>query len=317
MRTFILRRLLQMIPVFFGITFVSFLIVRLAPGDPIATMFPPEVLDRVNQDVLREQLGLNDPLPVQYVKMMGQFASGELMSFQERLPTWTVVTDRLPITLLFSTMAIVAALAIGLPIALISAMRPYSKLDNLLTVGSLAGVSIPQFWLALVLILVFSEQLRILPATGIRPVSATGYDLIEMFPYLIMPTAVMTLGLLPSVIRYTRSSLIDVLRQDYIRTARSKGMAERRVITFHALRNALIPVVSVVGSIFPVLLGGAVLVETIFGIPGLGRLAVRAAQNRDFPLVLTLNMFAAALVLISNFVTDLIYTRLDPRIRLE
>lgn len=317
MRTYAIRRLLQMIPVFFGITFISFLIVRLAPGDPVATMFPPEVLDRVNREELREQLGLNQPLPVQYVRMMEQFANGNLISFQERLPTLTVVADRLPITLLFSTMAIICALAIGLPIALLSAMRPYSKLDNLLTVGSLAGVSIPQFWLALVLILVLSEQLRLLPATGIRPVNATGYNLSEMFPYLIMPTAVLTLGLLPSVIRYTRSSLMEVLRQDYVRTARAKGLGERRVITLHALRNALIPVVSVVGSIFPVLLGGAVLVESIFGIPGLGRLAVRAAQNRDFPLVLTLNMFAAAMVLMSNFITDLIYTRLDPRIRME
>lgn len=306
-----------MIPVFFGITFISFLIIRLAPGDPIATMYPPEVLDRINQDVLREQLGLNDPIPVQYVKMMAQFFNGELISFQERLPTFTLIAERLPITLLFTLLAIVFALVIGLPIALISAIRPYSKLDNVLMVGALAGLSVPQYWLALVLILVFSEQLRILPASGVRPVGAGGDSVSAMLPYLIMPTAVLTLGLLPSVIRYTRSSLMDVLSQDYIRTARSKGLQERTVIVLHGLRNALIPVVSIIGAIFPVLLGGAVLVESIFGLPGIGRLAVRAAQNRDFPMVLTLNMFAAVMVLVSNLVTDLIYTRLDPRIRLE
>ncbi len=317
MRNYIIRRVLQMIPVFFGITFISFLIIRLAPGDPIATMYPPEVLDRINQDVLREQLGLNDPIPVQYVKMMAQFFNGELISFQERLPTFTLIAERLPITLLFTLLAIVFALVIGLPIALISAIRPYSKLDNVLMVGALAGLSVPQYWLALVLILVFSEQLRILPASGVRPVGAGGDSVSAMLPYLIMPTAVLTLGLLPSVIRYTRSSLMDVLSQDYIRTARSKGLQERTVIVLHGLRNALIPVVSIIGAIFPVLLGGAVLVESIFGLPGIGRLAVRAAQNRDFPMVLTLNMFAAVMVLVSNLVTDLIYTRLDPRIRLE
>lgn len=316
MQKYLLRRLIQLIPVFLGITFISFAIVRLSPGDPIATLFPPEVLGRIDREVLREQLGLNDSIPVQYVKMIGKFFTGELTSFQERVPTFQVLMGYLPITLLFATAAVLLALIIGLPIAVLSALKPYSTVDNLSTLAALTGLSLPQFWIALVFVLIFSERLRWLPASGIRPITATGYDLVQMLPYMIMPTVVLTLGLLPSIVRYTRSSMLEVLGQDYVRTARSKGLSERRVVTFHALRNALIPVVSLIGAVFPLLLGGAVLVETIFGLPGLGRLAVRAAQTRDYPMILTLNMFAAFMVLVSNTVTDIIYTYLDPRIRL-
>ncbi len=316
MQAYLLRRMIQIIPVFIGITFISFLIVRLSPGDPIATLFPPEALGKVDKAVLREQLGLNDPLPVQYVKMMASFFNGTLVSFQEKRPTFDLIAERLPTTVLLSALAIVCALLVGLPVAVIAATRPYSKLDHVANTGSLMGISLPQFWIALVLILIFSERLHMLPASGIRPLDAQTYDIGQMVPYLIMPTIVLTLGLLPSVVRYTRSSMIDSLGQDYVRTARSKGLRERAVIYVHALRNALIPVVSLVGAIFPVLLGGSVVVETVFGLPGLGRLAVRAAQNRDFPLVLAVNMFTAMMVLVSNLVTDLVYTYLDPRIRL-
>lgn len=317
MQRYLVRRLLQMIPVFLGITFISFAIVRLSPGDPIATLFPPEVLGRIDREALREQMGLNESLPMQYVKMMTNFFNGTLTSFQERAPTFQVLMNYLPITLMFATSAVLLALLIGLPIAVISALKPYSWIDNLTSVSALAGLSLPQFWIALVMVLIFSERLRWLPASGIRPITATGYNLTEMLPYMIMPTFVMTLGLLPSIVRYTRSSMLEILSQDYIRTARSKGLAEHTVVIAHALRNALVPVVSLIGAIFPILLGGAVLIETIFGIPGLGRLAVRAAQTRDYPMILTLNMFAAFMVLVSNTVTDFIYTYLDPRIRLS
>ncbi len=317
MQNYLVRRLLQMIPVFIGITFISFAIVRLSPGDPVATLFPPEVLGRIDQELLREQLGLNDPLPVQYVKMMVSFFNGSLNSFQERRPTSDILVERLPITLLFASTAVLLALTIGLPVAVISALRPNSWLDNLFTTAALAGISIPSFWIALVFILIFTEQLRWLPASGIRPITATGYNLVEMFPYMIMPSIVLSLGLIPSIVRYTRSSMLEVMTQDYVRTARSKGLAEQVVVIRHGLRNALLPVVSLIGAIFPVLLGGMVLVESIFALPGLGRLAVRAAQTRDYPMILTLNMFSAVMVLLSNTVTDLIYQVLDPRIRLN
>ncbi len=317
MQNYLVRRLLQMIPVFIGITFISFAIVRLSPGDPVATLFPPEMIGRIDQELLREQLGLNDPLPVQYVKMMVNFFNGSLNSFQERRPTSDILFERIPITLLFSATAVILALAIGLPIAVISALRPNSWLDNLFTTAALAGISIPSFWIALVFVLIFTEQLRWLPASGIRPITASGYNLVEMLPYMIMPSVVLSLGIIPSIVRYTRSSMLEVMTQDYVRTARSKGLAEHVVVVRHGLRNALLPVVSLIGAIFPVLIGGMVLVESIFALPGLGRLAVRAAQTRDYPMILTLNMFSAVMVLFSNTVTDLIYQVLDPRIRLK
>jgi peptide/nickel transport system permease protein len=317
MQAYFIRRLVQLIPVFIGITFISFVIVRLAPGDPIATLFPPEVLGRVDRELLREQLGLNDPIPVQYIKMMSNFFNGSLSSFQERRPTMDVLMERLPITLMFATAAVMLALLIGLPVAVISALRPNSWLDNLFTTAALAGLSIPSFWLALVFVLIFTERLRWLPASGIRPITATTYNLAEMLPYMIMPTIVLAVGLIPSIVRYTRSSMIEVMAQDYVRTARSKGLSEQGVVIRHGLRNALVPVVSLIGAIFPVLLGGSVLIETIFSLPGLGRLAVRAAQTRDYPMILTLNMFSAVMVLISNTLTDVAYQFLDPRIRLR
>jgi len=248
--------------------------------------------------------------------MMGNFFNGTLTSFQEKRPTFDLLGERLPTTLLITTLALLLALIVGLPLAVLSATRPNSKLDTAANTTALVGLSLPQFWVALVLILIFSERLRLLPASGIRPLNADAYDITQMIPYLIMPTVVLTLGLLPSVVRYTRSSMIEALGQDYVRTARSKGLKERVVIYGHALRNALIPVVSLVGAVFPILLGGSVVVEMVFGLPGVGRLAVRAAQNRDFPVVLTVNMFTALMVLLSNMLTDIFYTYLDPRIRL-
>lgn len=316
MQRYLIRRLIQMIPVFIGITFITFLMISLAPGDPVMSLYPPEVLDRVDLDLLRDQLGLNDPLPVQYVRMMGRFITGDLESFQERRPAMELIFDRLFPTLLFASLATICALLIGLPVAIISALRPYSWFDNVSTVSVLTGLSLPQFWFALLLILVFSERLRLLPSSGIRPIDATSYNPVEMFPYLIMPTLVLSLGLLPSIMRYSRSSMIEVLSQDYVRTAHSKGLSNRRVLLQHALRNAILPVVTLIGAIFPLLLGGAAVVETIFGIPGIGRLAVRSAQVRDLPVILSLNIFAAVLILLSNLLTDIFYTYLDPRIRL-
>lgn len=317
MQQYILRRLIQMIPVLIGITFITFLMISLAPGDPVVSMYAPEVLERVDLEVLREQLGLNESIPLQYIKMMSRFFTGELESFQERRPVLPLIIERLFPTILFASVSVSLALLIGLPLATLSAMRPYSFLDHVTTAGVLLGQSMPRFWIAHILLLIFSERLRLLPSSGIRPIDATGYNLIEIFPYLVLPTIVLTVGQLPSIIRYSRSSMMDVLAQDYIRTAYSKGLPSRPVLVRHALRNAILPVVTLIGASFPVLLGGAVLVETIFGIPGIGWLAVRAALVRDIPLILSLNIFAAVIVLTSNLLTDIVYTLLDPRIRLS
>jgi peptide/nickel transport system permease protein len=317
MSQYIMRRVFQIIPVFIGITFITFLMISLAPGDPVVSMYPSEVLDQVDPDVLREQLGLNEPVPIQYFKMMSRFFTGELESFQERRPVLTLIVERLFPTILFAALSVTLALLIGLPVAILSAIRPYSVLDHVTTMGVLLGLSLPRFWIALILSLIFSEWLRWLPSSGIRPIEATGYSLIQMFPYLILPTIVLTIGLLPPIVRYARSSMIDVLAQDYIRTAYSKGLPNHHMLVHHALRNAILPLVTLIGATFPILLGGAVLVETIFGIPGIGWLAVRAALTRDIPVILTLNIFTAFMVLISSLLTDIVYTMLDPRVRLS
>lgn len=315
MQNYIVRRVVQIIPVFLGITFIAFLMIRLAPGDPIATMYSPETIGNVDRDALERRLGLDQPLPVQYIRMMSEFFSGDLESFQTQRSTISMIAELFPTTLLLATVTVVIALLIGIPIALMSASRPYSWFDNIATTGTLVGLSLPQFWFALILILILSERLDWLPATGIRPVEPK-YGALDSIPHLIMPVGVLVLGMLPSIVRYTRSTLMDVFAQGYIRTARAKGLPERRVVYFHALRNGLIPVVTLIGILFPALLGGTVLIETIFGLPGVGRLALRAAQNRDLPLILTLNMFSAILVLVSTLITDLFYAYLDPRISL-
>jgi peptide/nickel transport system permease protein len=315
MQQYLIRRLIQIIPLVIGISFISYLLVVAAPGDPIATMFSPDQVANIDKDLLREKLGLNQPIPVQYAKMMWQFLNGDLNSFAERRSTIDMVRERLPTTVILSFLALGLALVVGIPIAIISALRPYSILDDVSVTFSMMGLSLPQFWFALILILIFAERLRILPATGLRPIDASGYNLAEMFPYLIMPTVVLSMGILPAVVRYCRSSMMEVMRQDYISTARGKGLAERTVVIRHALKNALIPVVSLVGVVFPMLLGGAVVVETVFALPGLGRLAVRAALGRDYPVVLTINMLVCLIVLLSNLAADAAYSYLDPRIR--
>lgn len=315
MHGYLSRRLIQVIPLLLGISLVSFVIVMSAPGDPIATMFPPEQLATIDREVLREKLGLNQPLYVQYGKMMWSFINGDLKSFQEKRSAITMIRERLPTTLTFAFLAMAVSLAIGIPVALLSATRPNSVLDDIAMVGSLLGLSLPNFWLALILILILAERLHFLPATGMRPLGLPTHGLLQMLPYLVMPTTVLSLGMMPAVVRYARSSMIEVMIQDYIRVARSKGLSERMVIYRHALKNALIPVVSIIAAVFPYLIGGSVVVESVFALPGLGRLAVRAALNRDYPVVLTINMLMAFIVIISSLVADVCYSYLDPRIR--
>lgn len=314
---FALRRLLPLIAVFFGITFVTFIVVRLSPGDPMATMYAPELLGRIDRERLREQLGLNDALPVQYLRMVGQFFNGTLISFHEGQPTTALLAERLPTTLLVGGLALILTLAIGIPLGTVSAVRQKSWMDNLTIISSVAGLSMPSFWISLVFILIFSERLRWLPAHGLRPINFTGFDLSVMLPYLVMPVSVLTLTLVPWVIRFTRIGLIDALHEDHIRTARSKGLIEKRVILVHALRNTLLPLVTFIGTIIPILLSGTAVVEMVFGLPGIGRLALQAAQNRDFPMLLTVNMYTAVLVLLMSALIDVLYAYLDPRIRIK
>lgn len=317
MRRYLIRRLAQLVPVLLGITLVTFLIVRLAPGDPVAMLVDTSLLSREELTRFRAQLGLDAPLPMQYVSILKQLATGEIHSLRTGQPVLAMIADRLPVTAVLLGGAVALSLLLGVPAGVVSARRPYGRLDNCLTIGALGGVSVPGFWFGLMLMWVFAGILRVLPATGVGPATRLSYTALDMVPYFVMPTAVLASGLLPPIMRYTRSSMLDALAQDYVRTARSKGLAEWLVLYRHALRNALLPVVTVVGLLVPLLIGSTAVIETVFAMPGIGRLVVEAALNRDYPTIMTLNLLTAVAVLVSTLVVDVLYAVLDPRIELD
>lgn len=315
MARYLVRRLVALVPLVFGITAITFALLVLAPGDPVQFLIPPEQRGSADIAQFRHELGLDRPLPVQYVSMMADLFTGRLRSFSDRRPTMRQVADALPTTLILTLTSVALTGVLALPIAFLSATRPYSVIDHAATLFSLLGISLPTFWFALVLIFVFTEQLGLLPASGIRPTGVSGYSPLVIWRFLIMPTVVQALGILPVLVRYTRSSLLDSLSQDYVKVARSKGLAERTVLLKHVARNSLLPVVTITALLLPFLLSGSVIVESIFALPGLGRLAVGAALSRDYPTVLTTTAIAGMLVVVSNLLADLGYLYLDPRIR--
>jgi peptide/nickel transport system permease protein len=316
MRRYLVRRLAQLVPVLVGIALVNFLIVRLAPGDPVAMLVDTTLLSPEEMSRFRATLGLDAPLPVQFVATLGQLATGELRSLRTGQPVLAMIADRLPITAALLAAAIALSLILGVPMGVASARRPYGRLDNWLSVAALGGVSLPGFWFGLVLMWVFAGILQVLPATGTGPSTRLHYTPLEMVPYFVMPTVVLASALLPPVMRYTRSSMLEALAQDYVRTARGKGLSERLVLYRHALRNALLPVVTVVGLLVPVLIGSTAVIESVFAMPGIGRLVVEAALNRDYPTIMTLNLLTAVAVLLSTVAVDLLYAVRVPRLEL-
>jgi peptide/nickel transport system permease protein len=309
MQRYVVRRLLQAVLIMVGVTVITFAMMVLAPGDPITLLVSPEQLGTADIGALRAQLGLDQPLAVQYVSTMTALVTGQLRS--------EIVGEALPPTTLLALLALGLAIVLALPIALASAVRPYSPLDHGVTVFSLLGVSLPGFWFALVLILVFTDRLGWLPASGIRPAGTAGFGLAHVWPYLVMPTIVLALSILPFLVRYARSAIIENLGEDYVRVAHSKGLGPAHVLLRHVLRNSLIPVVTVLGLLIPTLLSGSVVVETIFAIPGIGRLALQGALSRDYPVVMTMTVLGAALIVVCNLLTDISYALLDPRIRYD
>ena len=317
MRRYVVRRLLQAALVLVGVTVITFAMMVLAPGDPVTLLVSPEQLGTADVAVLRAQLGLDQSLPVQYATTMSALVTGQLRSFRERRPVSELVGEALPPTVLLSLLALALAVGLALPIALASAVRPYTPLDHGVTVFSLLGISLPSFWFALVLILVFTDRLRWLPASGVRPAGTVGFSPADAWPYVIMPTVVLALSILPFLVRYARSAIIETLGQEYVLVAHAKGLSRNSVLIRHVLRNSLIPVVTLLGLLVPTLLSGSVVVETIFAIPGIGRLALQGALSRDYPVVMTMTVLGAALIVVSNLLTDLSYALLDPRIRYD
>jgi peptide/nickel transport system permease protein len=317
MGTFIARRLLQMIPLLFGISVVTYAVIRAAPGDPARLLADPERVTSAQMAAMREQLGLNDPLPIQYLKTMRGLLTGDLRSFKTHRPVLSMIGERLPTTLILTSLALIFGVTVGLAIGIAQALRPYSRVDDAGSLVTLFGFAVPDFWLALTLISVFAVRLGWLPASGIRPPQASGWDPRELAPHLVLPTIVLSIGSMAGIARYTRSSMLEALGQDFVRLARAKGLRERQVVVRHALRNSLLPVITLLGFYLPFLLGGAVVVETIFALPGIGRLAFDSITSRDYPVLLTVNMLGAITVLIGNLLADIGYALVDPRIRYE
>lgn len=307
MTRFVLRRILLLFPVVFGVTVLVFLLVHLAPGDPVTSMLGlrPRAEDVVR---LRHALGLDQPLPVQYLLWLLRVAQGDLgRSLLVNQPVAEVIASRLPLTAELAVISMSIAVLIGVPLGVLSAVRRNSLLDNVGRVVAMLGVSMPVFWLGLLLIIVFSLFLGWLPAGGspddVGPAA------------LVLPSITLGTAFAALIQRITRSSMLEVLEEDYIRTARAKGLPKRSVEYRHALKNALIPVVTVIGFSIGTLLSGAVLTETIFSLPGLGRLMTDAVLARDYPLVSGAVLVVAVIFVLINLAVDLIYAVLNPRIR--
>ncbi len=305
MWSYIGKRLIMLIPVLIGISLFVFLIMHMTPGDPAMLMLgesaPLEELEN-----LRRELGLNEPLPVQYFNWLQRALSLDLgRSLRTRRLVIDEIKDRLPATLELALAATLLSVAVGVPIGVISATKPNSPIDNVSMISALAFVGMPVFWQGIMLILIFSVNLNWLPSSG----------RLGGLKYLILPAFTLGTASMASIARQTRSAVLDVIRQDYIRTARSKGLAERKVIIGHALRNALIPVVTIIGLQLGALMSGAVITETIFAWPGIGRLVVDAIRNKDFPVIQGTIMAFAMLYAVINLVVDILYAFLDPRLR--
>jgi len=325
---YVLKRLIMLIPVLLGVSLLVFTIMSLTPGDP-AQLILGENAPREAIEQLRREMGLDKPFFVQYFSFVWNAVRGD---FGTSYTTGRVVFDeifsRFPATLHLAIVGMIIAIMIGIPVGIISATKQYSLTDNVSMISALVGVSMPNFWQGLMLILFFSVRLRLLPSGGYEGLTTLS-GLLGFWPkfldftvptfrslrYLILPAITLGTGTAAIITRMTRSSMLEVIRQDYIRTARAKGVAENVVINKHALKNALIPVVTVIGLQFGSLLGGAVLTESVFSWPGVGRLMVDAIRQKDTPTVLGAVLFLAAIFSIVNLFVDILYGFIDPRIK--
>ncbi|HEY7032278.1 MAG TPA: ABC transporter permease [Thermomicrobiales bacterium] len=318
MGRYLIRRLLISVPVLFGITLVTYVIVNLAPGDPVSALIDPEQISALGPGWLEQQrhaLGLDRPLPIRYLFWLRQVAHGNLgFSYTDRQPIAHKITERIWPTLKLMLTVQILALVIAIPIGVLSAVKQYSWLDYLATIFGFATISIPSFFLALAAIFVFAVKLRWLPTAGMATIGQPP-SLLDSIKHLILPAVVLGLAQAAPLIRYTRSSMLETVRQDYVRVARAKGLSERVVIYGHALRNALIPLVTVVALSLPQLLGGTVIIEQIFAWPGMGTLAITAVRGRDYPTIMAINLIGAVAIVASNLIADILYAWIDPRIK--
>ncbi|HEX3721890.1 MAG TPA: ABC transporter permease [Nitrolancea sp.] len=315
MGRYVVKRLLQAIPLLIGISIVVFLMIYLAPGD--AAEFA--ISQRANEQQVQEYrhyLGLDLPWYRQYLRLVGNWAHGNLgTSIIQRRPVSTIIWERLPRTVELIGLSTIFALMLAIPIGIISAVRQYSLVDHVVTVTSFIGIAIPSFWLAIMMILLFSVKLHWFPTSGTQTIGQP-FNIVDHLKHLVMPVTVLTVIQTAGWSRYMRSSMLEVLQQDYVRTAHSKGLPARRVLFRHAFRNALMPIITLLGLSLPTLVGGAIITEQIFAWNGLGQLTVTSASQRDTPVVMTIVMMSAIAIVIGNLLADICYRFVDPRIEL-
>ncbi len=314
-----IRRLIQTVPVFFGITIISFMMIHLAPGTPIGMTLNPKVSPAVIEQ-MRKNFHLDDPYYKQYLHWLKGMVTGELKSFKDGRPVFKKIMERLPATIYLNLVATIISFSIAIPLGVYSATHQYSRADHAGTILSFIGISMPSFWLAYLLILLIVEGFG-LPVLGARTFGlqelSAGATVADRLWHLLVPSLVIAFGSVAALSRYMRGSMLEVVRQDYITTARAKGLAEEDVRYRHALKNALMPLITIFGFMIPDLIGGSVIIETVFAYPGIGRLGFQSVLSRDYPTVMTLLAIAAVLTLIGNLVADLLYAVVDPRVQYE
>ncbi len=319
---YILKRLFQAIPLLVGIVTVTFFIIRLAPGDPMDMYLEPTPQRQLDPEVIertRKRYGLDQPIHGQYVRWVANVARGDFgESFRHRRPVNTLLAEAIPYTLQLTVLALLFDALIGIALGIISAVRQYSLLDKTLTAGSLIVYAVPGFWLALMLVLVFSVQLHWFPTSQTRSMDydflSLGAKVLDRLWHLVLPVFVLGIASAAGTARYMRSRLLEVLNEEYVVAARARGFPERVVLLSHAVRNALIPIITIYGLSLPFLLGGATIIETIFAWPGMGRLTVEAVGGRDYPLIMATTTIAAALTVLGNLLADVGYAVVDPRV---
>ncbi|OGW43980.1 MAG: diguanylate cyclase [Nitrospirae bacterium RBG_16_43_11] len=319
---YFIKRLLEMIPTIIGITLVSFFIIHLAPGKPtdILAELNPKITPEAREK-LEKYYGLDKPIITQYgiwLKRVVKLDFGDSFSTDKR-PVWDKIKERLPITIIINVLSLILVILIAIPIGVSSATHQYSLYDKITTVAVFVGFAIPTFWLALLLMILFGIYLDWLPISGIRSLDydnlSAGGKVWDLASHLILPVLLEAFGGLAGLSRYMRSNMLEVIRSDYITTARAKGLSERVVIYKHAMRNALLPVITILGLSVPGLIGGSVIFETIFAIPGMGQLFYMSVMMRDYPLIMGILTIGAILTLIGNLLADIGYAVADPRIR--
>lgn len=321
---YVIRRILQMLPTLLAISVISFGIVHLAPGDPLLALIGEESAsaDTAKVEMLRQEYGFDQPVYVQYAKWLTKVVQGDFgKSIVEQRSVLEMIGERLPNTLYLNVITLVLTYVIGIPLGVVTALRQYSAMDYGVTSAAYLMNAMPTFWIGLMMIYFFSVNLQWLPTSGMHTIGYTierkGFLVyaLDTLKYTLMPATVLVLGSLSGLTRYVRAQMLEVVSEDYVRTARAKGLSERVIIYKHALRNALLPVITNLSLILPGLFGGAVIIETVFSWPGLGLLAIRAINQRDYPVIMAFNTIGAVLVVISILLVDLVYVLVDPRIK--